>query len=359
MQIFIGLALMIGDSLYQILRILIVLLYRKLKNKDTPSTGLPVSEAQSTPGSSPFEIDEQFRTQNFLKDPLSTKYAMAGCVTLVVISTVALPLIFPQVKWYYVLSMYIICPIFAFCKTHAAGYTDMNIASNLGKLSIIIFGAWAGASHGGLVVGLVSCGVIVNFVSSASDLMVDFKTGYFTVASPKSIFIGKVIGIALGCFVSPLIFSYFLVTYPDFGSRDSIYKAAFAPYYREIAIFGLEGFAGLPKNCVSFCYAFFALGIVINITRDVLPKKVAKFVPIPIIMGVPFAIGGYLSVDFCVGSLIIFLWKLKNKAEADVFAPIIASALICGDGLWTLQTSIFALISWQPPVCVQFVPRLE
>uniref|UniRef100_A0A7N2MAE7 Metal-nicotianamine transporter YSL7 n=1 Tax=Quercus lobata TaxID=97700 RepID=A0A7N2MAE7_QUELO len=329
--------------------------YGAYKDKDT-TIALPVADQHSTAGSSALEIDEQFRTQSFLDDKISTKYSFAVCAALMLVSIIVVPIIFPQVKWYYVVVMYILCPLFAFSKIHAQGTTDMTIVTaNVGKIAIFIFGSWAGVSRGGIVVALAANGVIGNFVSSASDLMVDFKTGYLTVSSPKSILIGKFTGIAVGCVITPLIFRYFQVTYPDLGVNFSTYPVPFAGPTRDIASFALEGPSVLPKYCLLFCYCAFALGIIINIIRDVLPKKWATFVPIPLIMAVPITIGSYMAVDFCLGSLVSLIWRFKNKSQADVFIPIVGSGLICGDGLWTLLVSVFFLINWKAPACVRFL----
>ncbi|XP_065634078.1 probable metal-nicotianamine transporter YSL12 [Quercus suber] len=329
--------------------------YSAYRDKDT-TTALPVADTHSTAGSSALEIDEQFRTQNFLNDIISTKYSFAVCAALMLVSIIVLPIIFPQVKWYYVVVMYILCPLFAFSKIHAQGATDMTIVTaNVGKIAIFIFGSWAGVSRGGIVVALAANGVIGNFVSSASDLMVDFKTGYLTVSSPMSILIGKFTGIAAGCIITPLIFRYFQVTYPDLGINFSTYPVPFAGPTRDVASFALEGPSVLPKYCLLFCYCAFALGIIINIIRDVLPKKWGTFVPIPLIMAVPITIGSYMAVDLCLGSLVALIWRFKNKSQADVFIPIVGSGLICGDGLWTLLVSVFFLINWKPPACVRFL----
>nr|XP_023886796.1 probable metal-nicotianamine transporter YSL7 [Quercus suber] len=264
---FITSSMILGDSFYQILKLIIIGLYRKLQEKDT-TAALPLADPHSTDGSSALDIDEQFRTQNFLKDKISTKYSLAGCAALMLVSIIVLPIIFPQVKWYYVVVMYILCPLFAFSKTHAQGATDMYINAGLGKIGVFIFGAWAGVSRGGVVVALVANGVIENFIASASDLMVDFKTGYLTVSSPKSILIGRFIGTAVGCLVTPLIFRYFQVKYPDLGFNSSTYPIPFGVISREAASDALQGASGLPKYCLLFCYSAFALGIIINIIRD-------------------------------------------------------------------------------------------
>jgi hypothetical protein len=44
-----------------------------------------------------------------------------------------------------------------------------------------------------------------------------------------------------------------------------------------------------------------------------------------------------------------------NKAKADAFGLAVASGLICGDGIWTLPSSILALAGVSPPIYMKFL----
>lgn len=122
-----------------------------------------------------------------------------------------------------------------------------------------------------------------------------------------------------------------------------------------MSILGVEGFSALPKHCLTLCYIFFIAAIVINGIRDAVGKKRASFIPLPMAMAIPFYLGPYFAIDMCVGSLILFVWEKVNKAKADAFGPAVASGLICGDGIWTLPSSILALAGVNPPICMKFL----
>ncbi|PKH47702.1 hypothetical protein CRG98_050470 [Punica granatum] len=293
----------------------------------------------------------------FLKDQIPYWFAITGYVALAALATGLLPTIFPQLKWYYVLVIYIIAPPLAFCNAYGCGLTDWSLASTYGKLAIFLIGAWAGSAHGGIIAGLAACGVMMNIVSTASDLTQDFKTGYLTLASPRSMFISQVIGTAMGCVISPCVFWIFYKAFKDFGVEKSAYPVPYATIYRSMARVGVEGFSSLPKNCLNLCYGFFAAAIVINGIRDLAGKKRARFIPIPMAMAIPFYIGSYFAIDMCLGSLILFLWERVNKAKADAFAPAVASGLICGEGIWSLPSSVIALAGVKPPICMKFLSR--
>ncbi|KAL4597295.1 hypothetical protein ACB092_12G223400 [Castanea dentata] len=357
-KVFIAIALILGDGLYNFLKVLcqtIVGMSHQLRYKDA-SSGLPVADHSSLL-SSQLSYDDKRRTKLFLKDQIPTLFAIGGYVAIAAIAMAILPHIFHQLKWYHILVIYIFAPTLAFCNAYGCGLTDWSLGSTYGKLSIFIIGAWAGASHGGVLAGLAACGVMLNIVITASDLMQDFKTGYLTLASPRSMFVSQIIGTAMGCVISPCVFWLFYKAFDDLGQPGSQYPSPFAVVYRNMALLGVKGFSSLPKNCLLLCYVFFGGAIMINLIRDLVGKKWARFIPVPMAMAIPFYLGSYFAIDMCVGSLILFVWGKINKAKADALAPAVASGLICGDGIWTLPASIFALAGVKPPICMKFLSR--
>ncbi|KAL6524607.1 putative metal-nicotianamine transporter ysl5 [Orobanche hederae] len=352
-KVFISIAMILGDGLYNFLKVLSrttagFFVKFKERNSNTEQSSLS-NEYQS--------YDDQCRTQLFLNDQIPKWFAVGGYIAIAAISTITLPHIFHQLKWYYIISIYILAPTLAFCNAFGCGLTDFSLASIYGKLAIFTIGAWAGASNGGILAGLAASGVMMNIVSTASDLMQDFKTGYLTSASPRSMFVSQVIGTAMGCVISPCVFWIFYKAFPDLGLPTSEYPAPFATIYYNMAKLGVEGFSELPDNCLNLYYAFFTAAIIINLVRECLGKKRSWFIPLPIAMAVPFYLGSYFAIDMCVGSLILFIWQKTNKANASAFGPAVASGLICGDGMWTLPSSVLALAGSKPPICMKFISR--
>ncbi|XP_011072202.1 probable metal-nicotianamine transporter YSL7 [Sesamum indicum] len=357
-KIFIGIAMILGDGSYNFVkaraRTLAGLLIKLLETK--AKSQIPVKQ-HSSPSIKSQSYDDQRRSQLFLKDQIPKWFAIGGYLATAAISTAILPYIFNHHKWYHIAVIYIFAPTLAFCNAFGCGLTGWSSASMYGKLAILTIGAWGGASHGGVMAPLVACGVIMSITAPASDLMQDFKTGYMTLASPRSIFVSQVIGTAMGCVISPCVFWMFYKAFPDIGYTTSEYPAPFATVYYTMARLGVEGFSPLPKHCLNLCYVFFAAAVLINLIRDILGKKRSWFIPLPMAMGIPFFLGSYFAIDMCVGSLILYIWQKVNKAKADAFGPVVASGLICGDGMWTLPSAILALAGVRPPICMKFISR--
>ncbi|KAG5554095.1 hypothetical protein RHGRI_011836 [Rhododendron griersonianum] len=346
-RVFIAIATILGDGLFHFIYMLIV----TARNFKAQKSGEEESE-------SIVDYDEQKRTEYFLKDQIPNTVAIGGYVVLAAISIGVVPVIFPQLKWYHILVVYMIAPVMAFCNAYGCGLTDWSLASNYGKIAIIIFSSWVGLGHGGIIAGLASCGVMMSIVSTASDLMQDFKTGYLTLASPRSMFVSQVLGTAMGCVMSPLVFWFFYKAYAV-GDPDSSYPAPYSLVYRGIALLGVEGISTLPKHCLALAIGFFAGAIVVNIITALLQKfetkwKIYRFIPSPMCMAIPFYLGGYFAIDMCVGSLILFVWQRVNKKKANDFAPAVASGMICGESLWGVPAAILSLAGLQAPICMKF-----
>ncbi|XP_066343344.1 probable metal-nicotianamine transporter YSL13 [Miscanthus floridulus] len=357
-RVFIAIALILGDGLYNFLKIFILTVVSlRSQIKKTNVSTLPISDDGIVTDTAPISYDEERRNELFLKDQIPWYAALGGYVAIAAISIGTVPQIFPQLKWYHILVAYIFAPILAFCNAYGSGLTDWSLVTTYGKLAIFVFGAWVGASNGGVLAGLAACGVMMNIVGTAADLMGDFKTGYLTLASPRSMFISQVIGTAMGCVIAPCVFWLFYKAFGNIGITGSEYPAPNAVVFRSMAVLGVDGFSSLPKNCLTLCYVFFAAAIIINLIRDLVPKKVSRFIPIPMAMAIPFYIGAYFAVDMFVGTVILFVWQRLDRAKADAFAPAVASGMICGDGIWVLPQSVLALAKVKPPICMRFLSR--
>ncbi|XP_028806683.1 LOW QUALITY PROTEIN: metal-nicotianamine transporter YSL3-like [Neltuma alba] len=345
-KVFISISLILGDGLYNFAKIL----YFNAKNIYTRMRSRNLQVCSDNHRTQP--RNDLKRNEVFLRESIPMWVACAGYLFFAVISTIAVPLMFPQLKWYFVIVAYLLAPALGFCNAYGAGLTDINMAYNYGKVALFILAAMSGKKRTASS-GLIGCGLIKSMVSISSDLMHDFKTGHLTFTSPRSMLLTQAIGTSIGCVVAPMSFFLFYKAF-DVGNPDGEYKAPYALIYRNMAILGVEGFSALPHHCLELCYGFFAFAVAANLVRDVSPKRVGRWAPLPMAMAVPFLVGGYFAIDMCVGSAVVYAWHKMNSKEASLMVPAAASGLICGDGLWILPSSILALAKVRPPICMSF-----
>ncbi|KAG2575649.1 hypothetical protein PVAP13_7KG377000 [Panicum virgatum] len=321
-RVFVSIALILGDGLYNFLKVmtktvsaLVVQVRRMMSEPTLPISGgddLAFQTAEET-------FDDKRRTELFLKDQIPNSLALSAYAVIAVVSVATVPHIFHQLRWYHVAVSYVIAPVLAFCNAYGCGLTDWSLATTYGKLAIFTVGAWAGASEGGIIAGLAACGVMIGIVSTASDLTQDFKTGYMTLASPRSMFVSQVIGTAMGCVIAPSVFWLFYNAFRDIGMPGSEYPSPNALVYRNMAILGVQGLGSLPRHCLDLCIAFFVAAIAINLARDLAGPRAAAYIPLPMAMAIPFYLGPYFGIDMCIGSLVRLAWDRLDPARAKAF----------------------------------------
>ncbi|XP_061339082.1 probable metal-nicotianamine transporter YSL6 isoform X4 [Gastrolobium bilobum] len=356
-KVFISIAIILGDGIYNLIKIILITA-REMWRTSFKQNSLPVvTEVHASVVSSELQLEQKRRDEIFLKDRIPTWFAVSGYVGLAAISIATIPTIFPPLKWYLVLCTYILAPALAFCNSYGCGLTDWSLASTYGKIGLFIIAAAVG-QNGGVIAGVASSAVMMSIVATAADLMQDFKTGYLTFSSAKSMFVSQLIGTAMGCIIAPLTFWMFWTAF-DIGSPDGPYKAPYAVIFREMAILGVEGFSELPKHCLAMCAGFFVAALVINLLRDVIPKKFSQYIPIPMAMAVPFYIGAYFAVDMFIGTVILFVWERLNRKDAEDYSGAVASGLICGDGIWTIPSAVLSILRINPPICMYFGPSVS
>uniref|UniRef100_A0A383W0U8 Uncharacterized protein n=1 Tax=Tetradesmus obliquus TaxID=3088 RepID=A0A383W0U8_TETOB len=297
--------------------------------------------------------ERRLRTEVFLREVIPWWLAPVGYGGLGVLSTIFIPLIYPPVKWYFVAVAYIISPIFALPNSYGTGLTDWDNCSMYGKLMLFIFAAWAGAAGNGIIVGLAICGVMFATTSSAATLMGDFRTGYITLTAPRAMFVAQLVGQLLGAVLAPVAFMLFWGT-GQVNVPQGPYPAPFSTIYRGMGLIGTEGFSALPKHCGTLMLAFFVGGMLLCLARDLLPKKVGRFVPSPMAMGLPFYIGAASALDFWAGSLINHAWEYFDPEGATELGPIVGAGLLVGDGIWAIPSSLIAIFGKAPPICMGF-----
>jgi hypothetical protein len=83
-------------------------------------------------------LDDIRRNEVFTRDSIPTWLAYSGYLALSVVSVIVIPLMFSEMKWYYVVIAYLLAPALGFCNAYGAGLTDMNMAYNYGKVALFI-----------------------------------------------------------------------------------------------------------------------------------------------------------------------------------------------------------------------------
>ena len=83
--------------------------------------------------------------------------------------------------------------------------------------------------------------------------------------------------------------------------------------------------------------------------------KASNYIPNAMAMAIPFLIAPNIAIDMALGSLLLVIWKKTDKKNANMLAVVVASGLICGDGLWALPSALLSIFQIEPPICMKFL----
>ncbi|KAJ1277531.1 hypothetical protein BS78_04G011700 [Paspalum vaginatum] len=376
-MVFIGVSMILADGLFNFLTTMFYTLRTMYKRRRQPMRSddgdadggahaqqLPfhcLSEQQKAAATASF--DDRRRAQVFVRDRVLPNSVAILCYALLsAASTAAIPYLYPQMRRAHVALIYLAAPVFAFCDAYGFGVTDMNLSSTYGKLAMLLVGSCVGRADGGVVAGLVACGVVMGTMSNSNNLMQDMRTGYLTLTSPRAVFISQAIGTALGCVVNPLMFWVFYYKVQDDGEGgDGFFDVPYARVYRGIAMLG-AGQAGLPTNTLWLCRIAFAVALAMSVLREVAAQRrwrVAAYMPSTICVAIAFVLPARVPIDMFVGSVALYLWRRTDPGRATAFSMAVASGMICGDGLGMLLSSVTTLTNVRAPICIKFLSRTD
>lgn len=365
-KVFIGMSMILADGFFNFLCIMFQTSDAMSKRRQQPMQGNGSAQPfQCMNGACDLDqnktvksFDDRRRAQVFLRDQILNSVMIGSYILLAAISTIVIPHLYPQLRYYHVALTYLAAPVFSFCNAYGYGITDMNLSSTYAKMAMLVFGSWVGLKGGGVVAGLVACGIMMCTLCNGGDVMQDLKTGYLTLTSPRAILISEVIGTALGCIINPSIFWVFYKVYKTATIGD-IPEVPYARVYRGMAMLSV-GQGGLPRHSMLLAKVFFVLALVMCVLREVANRRqwrMRHYIPSTVAMAVAFFVPPDMPIGMCIGSLALRLWERTDPGKEQLLSPAVASGLICGDGLGSLVSSLLTLTKAAPPICIMFLSR--
>ncbi|KAM3317366.1 hypothetical protein ACQJBY_035171 [Aegilops geniculata] len=370
-RVFIGVSMILADGLFNFLSIMFRTSRTMTKRRKQPMSSAggnvnqpfqhligegPDMEQQKTAKS----FDERRRAQVFLRDSIPNMITIGVYILLAALSTAAVPILYRQLHYYHVALVYLMAPLFTFCNVYGYGLTDMNLSSTYAKITMLVFGSWVGLRDGGVVAGLVACGIMMCTLSNGGDVMQDLKTGYLTLTSPRAVLISELIGTAFGCLINPTVFWVFYKVYKTGeAAGGDIPDVPYARVYRGMAMLSV-GQDGLPRHSMLLAKIFFMLALALCMLRELASRwewRVQAYLPSTVAMAVAFFVPPDMSIGMCVGSLVLWLWERTDPLEERMLSSPVASGLICGDGLGSLVSSLLTLTKATAPICIKFLSR--
>ncbi|XBW34938.1 hypothetical protein QEN19_000502 [Hanseniaspora menglaensis] len=227
----------------------------------------------------------------------------------------------------------------------ALGETDLNPVSGLGKLSQLIFSIITPKDRpGSILINLVAGAISEAGSQQAGDLMQDLKTGHLVGASPKSQFIGMIIGTCYSIFLSSGLYLLYNKVYV-IPSEEFRIPTALVWINSSRLFYG----GGLPEGSAKCCVAVGIIFSIISLSKNILVewsrfKKAAWIIdclPSGVAVGISMIILPAFTIQRFVGG-IFALWYYRREGSSRTKLIIVSSGLILGEGVCSVINMVLA-----------------
>lgn len=260
--------------------------------------------------------------------------AIAGGIGVVYIAHTA----FDMPYWMSILAI-ILSFFLALVACRVAGETDTTPVGAMGKVTQLMYGAIA---PGKTNVNLMAAGITAGVADSASDLLIDLKSGYVLGANPRKQFLAQFSGIFIGTAVTVPSF-YLLVPSADALGTDQ-WPAPAAQVWAAVARLLSNGLESLHPTAQLALLIGGIVGILLVLLPRWVPAKHHKWIPSPLGIGLAFTFHFWYAFSMFIGGLAAYFLQKKYPKADSIYTVPVASGLIAGESLMGIFLILFPLL---------------
>lgn len=218
-----------------------------------------------------------------------------------------------------------------------AGETDTTPVGAMGKVTQLMYGAITPKSirmsHPVRTqnINLMAACITAGVADSASDLLIDLKSGYVLGANPRKQFLAQFAGIFVGTAVTVPVF-YLLVPQATSLGTDQ-WPAPAAMVWASVAKLLADGLGALHPTARLALIVGGLVGILLVGLQKITPPKFHMWIPSPMGLGLAFTFHFYYGFSMFVGGVIGYVVKKKWPKRDALYTFPVASGIIAGESL--------------------------
>jgi OPT family oligopeptide transporter len=229
-----------------------------------------------------------------------------------------------------------------------AGETDMTPVGAMGKVTQLMYGAITpramriDAPTQTQNVNLMAACITAGVADSASDLLIDLKSGYVLGANPRKQFLAQVAGILVGTLVTVPVF-YLLVPTADALGTDK-WPAPAAQVWASVAKLLSQGLDSLHPTAQAALVIGGLVGVLLVALGRLLPPKARPWVPSPMGIGLAFTFHFYYAFSMFLGGLIGWFFTKQYPEKSKLYTFPVASGIIAGESLMGIFVILLPIV---------------
>ncbi|MCX6601344.1 MAG: OPT/YSL family transporter [bacterium] len=272
-------------------------------------------------------------------DPFPIKWWAVGMVAATALTTTLAHVYFDIAIWMGILAV-VLSFLIATIAVRATGETDINPVGAMGKITQVVYGA---LDPGRIPTNLMAAGITAAGASQAGDLMHDLKAGWMLKVSIRKQVIAQLCGVIVGVFTAAAVYRLLTAAYTIPGD-DFAGPAVMA--WHAMAELLAKGVKSLPAHAMTAAVVGAVVGVVIPVI-GAMNRKIGKWLPSPIALGIAFMVTPYSSLSMWLGAFLTYLYNKKHADKVDRFGASLASGLIAGEGLMMVVIAIMLILGVQ------------
>ncbi len=217
------------------------------------------------------------------------------------------------------------------------GETDTTPVGAMGKVTQLMYGAITPramrveAPQQTQNVNLMAACITAGVADSASDLLIDLKSGYVLGANPRKQFLAQFAGIFVGTAVTVPMF-YVLVPDAEALGTDR-WPAPAALVWKSVAELLSQGLGSLHPTAQASLVIGGLLGVILVALPRLLPPKIRPWVPSPMGLGLAFTFHFFYAFSMFIGGVLGWLFAKGFPKASKTYTFPVASGIIAGDSL--------------------------
>ena len=228
------------------------------------------------------------------------------------------------------------------------GETDTTPVGAMGKVTQLMYGAITPRSmrieapQQTQNINLMAACITAGVADSASDLLIDLKSGYVLGANPRKQFLAQFAGIFVGTAVTVPMF-YVLVPDAQALGTDR-WPAPAAQVWASVARLLSQGLESLHYTAQAALVIGGLLGIVLVALGRLLPPKARPWVPSPMGLGLAFTFHFFYAFSMFIGGVLGWLFARKYPRASKIYTFPVASGIIAGESLMGIFLILLPII---------------
>jgi uncharacterized oligopeptide transporter (OPT) family protein len=263
----------------------------------------------------------------------------AGFVAVAVAATLAQMLIFDITPGMGVLAVGLTF-LLAVVAARVSGETGIPPIGALGKVTQLTFGLIHPAS---VTQNLMTANVTGGAAGQCSDLLHDLKTGLLLGASLRAQALAQCLGVVVGSLAGS---AAYLVLVPDPASMllTPEWPAPAVATWMAVAELFRDGLEAAPAGALAASVAGGAVGAVLAVLQQVLPRRLAGLVPSPVSIGLAFVVPAWNSLSLCLGAVMAEAASRAGGTAARRLIMPVAAGLVAGESLTGVGTAVVSML---------------